>query len=358
MRRPKLINFTAVKTKTKFSIKASLNYIDNETHIPAAGEPKRLETPFDYLGLLGSNEFKIKLVGLNDNHQRVFRKIYESDSYGNFEFVISKNSQPNLFEIKKFQLYEVSSLDGIEYLLGTRIPVVINYPKKIVISDFDKTLVDTRYSTAIEVYESLRNPINHFPTIDESLKLLKSYIEEGFQPFILSASPHFYEKSIRDWLYQQEIYSADILLKDYRKIISVLDGLLTTKDLKSQGFYKLNQLVSIINMTGLPDELILMGDGFESDPLIYLLLDKILENKSEPWQIWNNVKKLKAFKLSKKQDSLFLNKVYQLQNEIQRKGSITKTKIHIRKPRHIEINKNHLNIFSERKHKIDFYLTN
>lgn len=357
MNRPTLINFTAIRTQSKFSIRASVNYLSDEER-SSRGEESELSAPFENLSLLNSHTFKLKLVGLDQNHERVFRKIYESDSYGNFDFKIPIAQNSEVDKIKTFQIYEVSDLENIEFLLGTRIPIFLNYPKKIIISDFDKTLVDTRYSTAREVYESLKNPIDHFPQIPESIKLLKGFITNGYQPFILTASPHFYENAIRDWLYKQGIYTADIFLKDYRKIISVLDGLLTAKDLKSQGFYKLNHLVSILNMTGIPEELVLVGDGFESDPLIYLTLMTLLENKVEPWNLWNQIKKLKAFKLTRKQDSLFLNRVYQLQTEIQKKNFQTNVKVYIRTPHSLDLSKISVGVFENKRDLIEYYRTN
>jgi hypothetical protein len=72
-------------------------------------------------------------------------------------------------------------------------------------------------------------------------------------------------------------------------------------------------------MTGIPDELILMGDNFESDPAIYLTLAKILREDIDPWVIWNNIKEQDIFQLKKKQNSQFLNKIYQLDNLLTRK---------------------------------------
>ncbi|MBC76816.1 MAG: hypothetical protein CME64_12450 [Halobacteriovoraceae bacterium] len=213
--------------------------------------------------------------------------------------------------------------------MGTYLPYRIESPKKIIISDFDKTLVDTRYSTAWELYQSLRRPIHHFPVVQNSLDLFFEYTENKFQPFILSASPHFYENAIRDWLYQNKIYAGSIFLKDYRNIFSLTQGILTTKDLKKQSFYKLNQLVNILVMTGIPQELTLMGDSFESDEFIYLVLASILVDRQDPWQVWNRVKTEKSFKLTTKQNFHFLSKFYRL-GEMSRSGNIKELNIHIR----------------------------
>jgi hypothetical protein len=84
--------------------------------------------------------------------------------------------------------------------------------------------------------------------------------------------------------------------------------------LKVQGLYKINQLIDILLLTGIPDELVLMGDNFESDPIIYLSLNSLLAETQDPWQLWNFLRKLEAFQMNKKQNSILLNKIYQVSN--------------------------------------------
>ncbi|MCY4524949.1 MAG: hypothetical protein OXB84_09425, partial [Halobacteriovoraceae bacterium] len=140
---------------------------------------------------------------------------------------------------------------------------------------------------------------------------------------------------IRDWLYQHEIPATGIFLKDYRQVLSPFEGKLTTKDLKIQGSYKLGQLLDILLMTGIPDELILMGDNFESDPLIYLTLTSLLKGDQGPWEVWNTFKEQKNFRPNKKQNSLFLDKIYQLNSLSESRKTKQKKdialQIHIRK---------------------------
>jgi hypothetical protein len=215
--------------------------------------------------------------------------------------------------------------------MGSFIPIVIQGLKKVIICDFDKTLVDTKYSSTKEVYNSLTKPLSSFPTITNSLERFTSYIADGFHPFILSASPHFYEASMRDWLYQNKVFTAGIFLKDYRSIFSIIEGELAPKDLKVQGLYKLNHLLDILTMTGIPDELVLMGDNFESDPVIYLTLYKVLHKEVEPWELWQALKKDPAFQFNKKQNSQVLSKFYQLGSMVSAHKGICKVKILIRK---------------------------
>jgi hypothetical protein len=272
----------------------------------------------------------LKIVGLNKDHKVIYKKSFESDSFGNFNFKIPLTEERKQIEI--LQLYEIRKKPGLELHLGSYIPIRIFSPKKIIICDFDKTLVDTKYSTTKEVYRSLTSPLSDFPTVTTSVEILHRYIKAGHHPFILSASPHFYEDAMRDWLYKNNIYSAGIFLKDYRHFFSFLEGELTAKDLSHQGLYKLNHLLDILLMTGIPDELVLMGDNFESDPIIYLTLAKILREDIDPWIIWNEVKEQEIFMLKKKQNSQFLNKIYQLDNLLTRE----RKKYPNKKP-HIEI---------------------
>lgn len=317
MKRPHLVHFLAIITDDSISIKASITLRENfiaqnlDLDIPT---PK---FPIQALRLLNAYQFTLKIVGMSKNQREIYKKSYESDSFGNFNFKIPLTKERE--EIEILQLYETKKRPGLELHLGTYIPLRIFSPKKIIICDFDKTLVDTKYSTTKEVYRSLTRSLEENPTVTSSVEILHRYIRQGHHPFILSASPHFYEDAMRDWLYKNNIFSAGIFLKDYRHFFSFLDGELTTKDLKLQGLYKLNHLLDILLMTGIPDELILMGDNFESDPAIYLTLSKILREDIDPWVVWNDIKEQDIFQLKKKQNSQFLNKIYQLDNMLTRK---------------------------------------
>jgi phosphoserine phosphatase len=324
MKRPYVMSFMAIDSIGQISIKTT---ITDSTRPERDSLNPKATSPIQSIGFMKSSEFRMKVVGISDSNEEIFSKDYESDSYGSFDIKI-----PNIIggqSIKAIQIYELSYYEGIQLLLGSFLPFQIKEPKKIIVCDFDKTLVDTKFSSAKEVYNSLKTPLTEFPNIEGSIDLLKQHTDEGFQPFILSASPHFYEGALRDWFYQNKIYVSNILLKDYRTIFSLRDGLLTTKDMKSQGFYKLNQLVNVLLMTGVPSELVLVGDGFESDSFIYLCLYSVLVDRTDPWALWNKIKKDKSFKLTSKQDSQFLSKFYQL-SELSKKNPNIDMKIYIR----------------------------
>ena len=319
MKRPHLVHFLAIITDDSINIKASItmkeNIISKKREIDLAILTPHF--PIQALRLLNAYEFTLKIVGMTKDQKEIYKKSFESDSFGNFNFKIPLTEERSHIEI--LQLYEVKKRPGLELHLGTYIPLRIYSPKKIVICDFDKTLVDTKYSTTKEVYRSLTRPLEEFPTIISSVNILKRAIHQGYHPFILSASPHFYEDAMRDWLYKNNIFSAGIFLKDYRHFFSFLEGDLTSKDLKGQGLYKLNHLLDILLMTGIPDELVLMGDNFESDPIIYLTLVKMLTMNIDPWIIWNSIKSTDVFQLKRKQNSQLLNKIFQLNNLLNRK---------------------------------------
>jgi hypothetical protein len=326
MKRPHLVHFLALITDDSINIKASItmkeNIISKKRDIDLAILTPHF--PIQALRLLNAYEFTLKIVGMTKDQKEIYKKSFESDSFGNFNFKIPLTEERTKIEI--LQLYEVKKRPGLELHLGTYIPIRVYSPKKIVICDFDKTLVDTKYSTTKEVYRSLTSPLEAFPTIISSVNILKKAIHQGYHPFILSASPHFYEDAMRDWLYKNNIFSAGIFLKDYRHFFSFLEGDLTTKDLKGQGLYKLNHLIDILLMTGVPDELILMGDNFESDPVIYLTLAKMLISNIDPWIIWNSIKGTDIFQLKRKQNSQLLNKIFQLNNLLNRKKKLTPEK--------------------------------
>lgn len=328
MKRPTLVHFLAIMTEESLNIKASITMKENVlmAHPPqgfarevAQGIVREIEKelptprfPIQAYKLLSGSAFQFRILGINQDQEIVFKKNYETDSFGNLTFKIPLNDERK--NIKALQVYEVGKEPGLELHLGTFIPLRIENPKKIIVCDFDKTLVDTKYSTTSELYKSLTKPLEYFPTVTNSVELLKSYIAEGYHPFILSASPHFYEEAMRDWLYKNQIYTAGIFLKDYRQLFSLFELDLTPKDLKVQGLYKINHLIDILLLTGIPDELVLMGDNFESDPIIYLSLNSLLAETQDPWQLWNFLRKLDAFQMNKKQNSILLNKIYQVSN--------------------------------------------
>ncbi len=333
MKRPSIVHFLAIITNDFINIRASIALKENPLYLTKESDKIGPANPIQNFKLLSSNDFTIKLVGLDSSHKEVYKKNFDSDQFGNFNFKIPLTDERRKIEV--LQVYEVKNSPGLELILGSFIPLVITTPKNLVISDFDKTLVDTRYHTTKEVYYSLTKSIDHFPTVPNSVDIIKNYIRDGYHPFILSASPHFYEDAMRDWLYQNQIYTAGIFLKDYRHIFSLFEWDLTPKDLKIHGLYKLNHLLDMLLMTGVPDNLILMGDNFESDPAIYMALSKMLREDMDPWLIWKSLIKHDAFASNKKQDSQILNKIYQLQNLVNRRDqngqSRSQIKIFIRK---------------------------
>lgn len=361
MIRPKLVHFTSIESDDYIHIRASMTY-SRQAKFEFFEEIKKNfkdfvpTRPIQSLGLLTSNVFRMKVVGLDQEDNISFIKQFDSDAFGNFNFRILK---PNDKSDLKLKIFETKTHSGLELLIGSFIPTKIKKPKKILITDFDKTLVDTRYSTIKELYLSLRNPIQYFPEVPSSMELVHNYIKKDFSPFVVSASPHFYENAIRDWLYKRQIFTGNIFLKDYRSIFSLFEGELSTKDLKSQGFYKFDTIVNILLMTGIPDELILIGDGFESDTLIYLTLAAILVDRYDPWMLWNNVKAQEAFKLNNQQNVRFLTKLNQLKH-LRLSHKKPELKIYIRCKQHMIENLQtqvfKLEYANQLKHLVEYYV--
>jgi hypothetical protein len=323
MNRPYLVNFSAIISNGKISIRA--NITDSNYQLRKIKD--KSSAPIESISLFTKHLFRIKIIGLSSHNSTLSEKEYESDNYGNIDLQLAH--RVNDQDICKILVYETAYYPGVDIHLGSFLPLIIKEPKKILISDFDKTLVDTKYSTPTELYHSLNKPLNYFPTVDKTLEIVHDYINKDFQPFILSASPHFYENAIRDWLYQNKIFASNIFLKDYRDFISIFDGSLATKDLKKHGFYKINQLVDILMMVGIPDHLVLFGDGFETDDFIYLIMKSLLVDKTDPWKLWDSLKNHRIFNLNSKQDSYFLTKFYRL-SELSKSHAPIKLEIYIR----------------------------
>lgn len=303
MRRPQFIQHLFIQTEQFLSVKCTitLRRIEKENDLP--------HFPLEDMPLLRRQRFTLKLILRNENQDIISEHLFDTDSFGQAFFRIPL---PPHQRVHILQSYETSFSPGVDFLLGSHYPLEIKHPTKIVISDFDKTLVSTSYSSPLDIVTSLINPVDYFPPIEGGLELFKHYITQNYAPFVLSASPHFYESTIRDWLCSHGLITSGLFLKDYRQSFSISDGLLALKDLWVQGLYKLDQLLDLLIMTALPDEIVLLGDDHESDPMIYLTLAQILTTEAEPFRVWQKIIENKSFKLSQKQEARLLTKIYEI----------------------------------------------
>lgn len=328
MDRPQLLSISLIGTMQKLSVRALVDLVAlDELTIPLLEQQPSSISPWDNIRFLPRKSFTLKFECLDDQQKLLYSKDFTTHEFGLFQ--IELPSHVNNQRVHFLKIFETSVLTGVECFLGHYFPIHLTNDAQIIISDFDKTLVETRYSTPKEMLESLRKPLSNFPTIPSSVQLLKSYMEQGYLPFIVSASPHFYERSFRDWLYQNEIHTSNIFLKDYRKIFSFFNQELTTKDIKHQGFYKLATIVDILLMCQLPQDIVLVGDGFESDMLIYIIIKLLIVDKVDPYQLWKDISRKKEFILNAKQKSQFLLKVYEL-SSLSRKKWNSQVHIYIR----------------------------
>ena len=331
MKRPRSVHFLCVVTDHNINIKASF-VLQNNPFPPSKWALFGNHIPLKGLLSMESKTFTLKFIGFDKNGRQSYERIFETNEFGDMRSKIPL-TQENRSTVS-FRLFETGYEPGLEFYLGTFAPLSVQSPKKIVVCDFDKTLLETQYSSLKELYLSLTSPLENFVPLDNSRRILQDSIDTGYRPFIVSSSPHFYEDAIRNWLCSKGIYTAGIFLKDYRRIFSLFDLNLTTKDIRAQGAYKLSQLIDIMLMTEIPDELTLIGDNFESDPMIYLTLAMILHEDYEPWHIWNELKTKDSFKLNKKQDADFLNNIYLLGTLVEgfrKRGGRTRIGIYIRR---------------------------
>jgi hypothetical protein len=151
-------------------------YVDPTNYKEIEKELPKPRFPIQAYQLLSRSAFQIKLVGLDEKQNQVYKRVFDSDSFGHLNFKIPLNESRQ--GIAALQVYEVGKEPGLELHLGTYIPLRINNPKKIIVCDFDKTLVDTKYSTTKEVYRSLTKPLEYFPTVTNSVDIIKDYISK------------------------------------------------------------------------------------------------------------------------------------------------------------------------------------
>ncbi len=117
MRRPKLVHFSGIQSDEYIHIRASMTYSahgkfefldeinQNLKEITAIVPTK----PIQALGLLSSNEFRLKVVGMSSDDREVTNRSFDSDSFGNFNF---KMPQPEDSGVAKLRLYETKSHPG------------------------------------------------------------------------------------------------------------------------------------------------------------------------------------------------------------------------------------------------------
>lgn len=325
MRRPEFIQHLFIQNEQFLSIKATitLRKIRKDSTIPLF--------PLRDIPLLRRQRFTLKIILRDEKGQVISQHLFDTDSFGQALFRIPL---PPKGHVASLQCFETSFSPGVDFLLGNLYPLSIKRPTKLVISDFDKTLVSTSYSGLLDLVTSLINPIAYFPPINDGLELFKKYIQQDYSSFVLSASPHFYEATIRDWLCSQGLMTSELFLKDYRQSFSISDGLLAPKDLWVQGLFKLDHLLDLLVMCALPDEIVLLGDDHESDPMIYLTLAQIITDPNEPFRVWQKIVANKSFNLSKKQSVKLLSKIYEISSFLydrKKQGhALPKIKIHIR----------------------------
>jgi hypothetical protein len=120
MRRPKLVHFTAIESDEYIHIRASMTYssqgrfeiLDEINQNLKEIVPTR---PIQSMGLLSSNEFRLKIIGLSQDDTEVIVRSFDSDTFGNFDF---KLHQPESKNVVKLKLFETKSFPGLEILIG------------------------------------------------------------------------------------------------------------------------------------------------------------------------------------------------------------------------------------------------
>lgn len=316
MKRPYLIHFYAIESGNKLKINGSMGLYELGPfpYVLNKNQHYKPQNPMNSFSRFTSTKYLIKIEGFNKIGEKLFSVIESTDDEGRLKFNMAQKTYHS--ELNSLNIYEVSFYSKVDLFLGHYIPLKINLDNfNLVISDFDKTLVDTKYSNAREVYKSLTDPLENFPIVNEGMDKLKELIKKGYTPFVLSASPHFYEEAIRDCLYKNKIFNAEIFLKDYRKIFSIMGFELGVKDITAQGVYKFNSLLTILNLTGIPKTLTLMGDSYESDPLIYSLFKFSLGPDFQEELLIYLFEHNKAFNASQDQISMILKKLRHLKSK-------------------------------------------
>lgn len=324
LKRPTIIHSQAILRESTLGLRLSIG-LKNSSPSPK----KNNAIPLKNLNQFAKQEFSLELKALDSEGNLLFSNRYITDKFGSLSLSLLEPGPLN--RISSLQIYETSYRKDLSLHLGTLIPQKLVHPVKLIISDLDKTLIETQSATPKDIFHSLTRPLTAYPPIEDSIRLIHQYQEQAFSPFILSASPHFYVSSIQNWLLSQKIFNANVFLKDYRHFFSLHEGLLRPKDILNQGLFKLAHLFDILLLTGIPHELVLVGDDSESDPLIYAIICSILDKHLEAHDIWRRIKTHPSFKLQGRQHTYFLEKSDQIHTAMNLAQIQPKTKIYIRK---------------------------
>jgi alpha-ketoglutarate-dependent taurine dioxygenase len=111
MSRPKLVHFTSIESDEYIHIRASMTYSSHGRFEFLDEINQNLKEivptkPIQSLGLLSSNEFRLKVVGLSRDDRESIIRNFDSDSFGNFNFKIA---QPEGDPSVKLKIYETKS---------------------------------------------------------------------------------------------------------------------------------------------------------------------------------------------------------------------------------------------------------
>lgn len=315
----KLLSLNCFVTKNSIKLKGLIHRHNDDMIKKAKGD-----SPLSSLFNFASSPIKIKIELIDEDGKMAHAFETYTDRFGNISCTLPSIKNRSLSNIKLYSTYPIYSF------LGEITPQQIGRHEKIVICDFDKTLVDTKYSNIKDIVKSLTKPIAQYPAVDSSIELLSNLIAKKYHPFIVSASPHFYELAIRRWLDTAKIPQCPITLKNYRDIFSLWHERLSFKDIKIHGNYKLHSILDILIMTGIPKNLVLIGDSSETDAEIYLLVKEILTSDSSAWELWQRLKDKKCFLLTARQSSQIIRKINLLKSKIKlAKGRGTKIDVQI-----------------------------
>ena len=131
MDRPYLVNFSAIISENQLSIRASIT--DSKTSIQQT-EKSLHSRPIQSLGLFSKESYRLKIVALNAKNETIFKREYDSDSFGRFE--IKANAKFQGGQIEKLVAFETSKINGLDLYLGSFLPLA---PMAKWTKIFDKT---------------------------------------------------------------------------------------------------------------------------------------------------------------------------------------------------------------------------
>ena len=145
--RPELLKWVCIARDETMHILAEVDLEEFHHSLWKKGQALASHSsPWENFSFLPEKKFVLLVMGLSSNGNVIYKRFFYNHTNGRFQFQIPRNSNQGL-SIHSLKVYEAGTKIGTYFYLGTYLPQILPKPSKVIITDFDKTLVETKYAT-------------------------------------------------------------------------------------------------------------------------------------------------------------------------------------------------------------------